>query len=301
MRNIGLLMMVVGGLVMAGCASAPSRYEIGYDNSASRAMNIWRASGMIGEMKDAKVPREKVVNFWDSNTGQLVGVANDVAMVNIGGGLNAGVVGGVGLALAVLGPDKHPERNSVFFWVKDTGQSEIEVREKIVDAFDSAVHEALIAQGAIPLQKSRAKNDYLVSVYNFKLPNNEYCTSAVGASGKENGVCYIGIKIPQLKKLDSGPASLGLNDGAYWEANATDNVTFPRIFFEANAAAKKDGLEKVYGNINQVAILQMVSEKMPSGFFIYSAPRKVESGKKESVKIPLIYENGKVEAFVVGE
>ena len=79
-----------------------------YNDKLSKAMNMWLAAGMGYDIKDQKVPSDKVGDFLDTGTGQLLDTAINVNILETGG-LSGSTSLGLGAALFVLNsmaPDK---------------------------------------------------------------------------------------------------------------------------------------------------------------------------------------------------
>lgn len=305
----GLAILLVGLFASMGAYAKEKPYV--YNDKLSKAMNMWLAAGMGYDIKDQKVPSDKVGTFFDTGTGQLIDAGMNVNILEAGG-LSGSTSLGLGAALFVLNsmaPDKQPMRNSMWYWVKDTGQSADEAQEEFSRKLLAAVRKAIVESGfetKIPGAGEGIYKDY--DTYVHKKRRLTLTQSPIWFSG-ENSLCprvnveagdisYCRIKVltetPQRKRFNySG------TEGNYWFFSADDLVYYNRFEFKNfNVAADKVSDEFKYNELN---ILNKISNEMGEDFFIYAAPKMIYLDDGKKLGMPLVINNGKHMAFITAK
>lgn len=281
--------------LMAGCATTP-KVEQGYDHSASYALNVWRASGMEGEMKDTKVPSSKIGGAFDSGSGRLLGIYSDASMAKLGG-LDPSVALGAGLFVALFEPEKPAFRDSFFYWEEyREGESELDARTRALNSLKQPVTDALTSMGN--KIESTSIRDGWMWVYFHK--ENSVCSEVVYDDGSVGAPCYVMIRLPKIKSKPAvGTKILGLNNSLYWHQSPKEITRGVIELGHRDKESSKD-VQLFLSEINTYEILTKISEKMPKNYFLYLAPKNnTYGGDGKKIEIPLILEQGKSYGFIV--
>jgi hypothetical protein len=308
-KKLVLLSMLFGALA-SGCATP---VEPSYDSKASYALNVWRASGMDGIMKDTTVPTSKVGGTFDSGTGRLLGVYSDTKLATFGG-LDPSIALGAGLLVSLFEPDKPPFRDSFFYWEEyKNGESELDTRKRVLESLKEPVKDAMSALGYEVLHthifesKNFVVGSYLFLTINFYGKHKE-CEKYVYKTSVDEAIvstCNLSISLPEIKdKPKYGPNILELNTKKYWYQSPRDITRGEIEIRYSKEGSKKTEKEKdlFMSGFNSHEILTKISEKMPKNYFLYLAPKnKTYANDGKKIEIPLVLEQGKTYSFVIEE
>ncbi|MBK8187483.1 MAG: hypothetical protein IPK77_09740 [Cellvibrio sp.] len=300
-------------LILFGLFGCAAPVERGYDSQASYALNVWRASGMEGIMKDTVVPSSKVGSVFDSGTGRLVGLYSDNSLAKIGG-VNPGFANAAGLVVALFEPEKPPFRDSFFYWEEyRDGESELELRKRVLESLKDPISSALSELGyqVVKTSISESKAFLVGSYYNLTINftgNQKECDKYVYKTAVDQatfGACNLYISLPELKdKPRSGPVILGLNNKNYWYQSPQEisRAEISLGYWKQGVKLTREEKEVFASKFNTHKLLSKISKKMPKNYFLYLAPNNNtygEDGKK--IGFPLVLEKGESYSFVVSD
>ncbi len=291
--------------LMAGCATTP-KVEQGYDHSASYALNVWRASGMEGEMKDTKVPSSKIGSAFDSGSGRLLGIYSDASMAKLGG-LDPSIALGAGLVAALFEPEKPAFRDSFFYWEEyKEGESELDARKRVLEGLKEKIKEAMLNLGYKVVEASiLEKKSYSFLVVNFigKHRECELYTFKTEIDEALVSPCAVYVSLPEIKeKAKSGPSILGLNDKRYWHQSSNDIMRgeIEIRFWKQGVEKSREDKDVFVSGFNTLELMTEISSKLPKDYFLYLAPKnKTYGADGKKIEVPLILEQGKSYGFIV--
>lgn len=309
MGKCGIAVLLVALTASVGAYAKEKPYV--YNDKLSKAMNMWLAAGMGYDIKDQKVPSDQVGHFLDTGTGQLLDTAMNVNILEAGG-VSGSTSLGLGAALFVLNsmaPDKQPMRNSIWYWMDDTGQTADEAQEEFSRKVLSSVRKIIVDSGyetKSPDSVEGYYKDYDSAVY--KKRRLTITQSPIWFKGENslcprinNGVgdisyCRINVKTrtPQKREFNAHG-----NKGSYWFFSSEDLVYFNNLeFIKYNVAADKISDEFKFNELN---ILNKLSIEMGEDFFIYAAPKMINLDEGRKLGMPLVINNGNQMAFITSK
>lgn len=289
--------------LMTGCATTP-KVEQGYDHSASYALNVWRASGMEGEMKDTKVPSSKIGSAFDSGSGRLLGIYSDASMAKLGG-LDPSVALGAGLFVALFEPEKPAFRDSFFYWEEyREGESELDARKRIMNVIKAAVEEALSSSGLdlMSFGVLTSKDEKTMLGFADFTGGNTECAAYAYTATEKTSPCSVMIMLPTLEGPKKGPAIMGLDTKLYWHQSARD-ITRGEMeirFWKKDYEKTRKEMAVFLSSIKSLDLLTKISGNLPKNYCLYLAPKnKTFDTDGKQVDIPLILERGNSFGFII--
>ena len=306
--SIAVLLIALTASVGAYAKEKPYKYN----DQHSRAMNLWLAAGMGYDIKDHKVPSDKLGDFLDTGTGRVVDTAININILE-SGGMSGSTSLGVGLALFALNsmaPDKQPMRNSMWYLMKNTGQTAVEAldifSEKLLYASMKSIVSAGYRSGSINTDEDISKyyikgfkdtGKHVVGVFPalYVDAENSLCVPRP-APAVDESYCrlFLYVRLPEKKKFNFNG-----EEGDYWFFSAGDRSMYNKFEFHTydHVTDKKSDSYQ----FNELKILDEISKEIGEGFYIYIAPNKTFMGDGKKVGTPLIIENGNHLIFVSKE
>jgi len=218
---------------------------------------------------------------------------------------------GVGIAMSILSPHSNAARNSIFGWIPAELVGDQNAHEFYHGKIDEAVHKALQKDLETNVRvhnkaKYRKHESALLGEWSVKELNSAYffanddlgCPETESAVTKEDWLkrCLIGFSSFRDPDRESINASEELQSHSIPFKNvhaftAETGYTYTRLYFNRPETSR----------LNELELIQAISNRLPDFMFIYAAPKKVTVANDEKLQFPILFRSGKPMFFVASE
>lgn len=261
--------------ILGACASTP---PAPFNPQESKALNIARAAGIDAKLKDVEVPKDTVNNITDSaGFGFAMAASGYKAPIP---GFSPNQMAGMNFTAWLLAPEADSARNSMFAWVPETEANGKPV-DHLADLLLEAASKGAKDMGYTPKQ-TIAKGGTDKSGVGVYLMDGDGSTCQ---NKGEFSTCWIGFALRDPDKESDAPSFVGTS-GDNWFFDPSANVYSRFVFLKDNQG------------LNELELLVATSKYLPEWVYFYAAPNKIKFNSEESLKIPVIINQGKVLYFV---
>lgn len=293
-----LIWVIAAAAVLQGCVTPPTTAKADtrpYDPTKSRALNIWEATGMTGQIRDAEIPTSDVKGFFDTGTGKVLSTYANVGTSSLAG-LSPGLIGGLSVFASM--ETIQSTRPSLMVWKKKDGTPMAAVQDQILTHISTAVKDNLERQGFTVMAeyKHAAKLiNGITATITFK--GGEYCTA--DKNDASAGSCGVLISLPGLSTA-KGSARLGQDPNSeYWVADASNEGMQGKFNFYYSGYSVSGSKKPATGIVfDEVGFMTSVTNDLKmEDIYIYVAPNSYLIGSTTNT-FPFIINNGDILAFI---
>lgn len=279
-RTLATLATLLTTASLFGCASTSTAYM----ENHSEAYNIAHAGGLVTDIKDTKVPADKVGSITESMLkGGFVGAGYASPRL----GMTNWQTAGIHLLGEMLQPDSHGARNSLMAWMplSEAGSTE-DARAQLLShvkvAIAAAMDEVGATYGTIFEKDGRLVVQFIKSEWN--------CPEYVRGKTKLGDLCRVRAQIFKPRKAASPAFIAGIQEQRYIFSSGHG-----RKFQRLNLLISDDS------NVPEDELYAIISKNLPEWAYLYLAPGKVRMGSGETIDFPYILNNGEAKVFVIPE